>query len=162
MPKLKAKQPLKSKTTLKASKKPRKQKLPTITILRRRADKIFSLAVRLRDGKVRGDGQWWSQCITCGKWNLTSKTHAGHFMKRGRLATRWDYENVNAQCAGCNTFRDGEQYKYALEIDLKYGTGTAKKLHDLSKQDFRPTRPFLEEIISTAQNEVDFYLKEKT
>lgn len=138
-----------------------KSNLPTISKLRKKADAIFSKAVRYRDGKVRGDGEWWSECITCGQWKPTKIMHAGHFQSRRYPATRWDYENVNAQCAGCNTFNYGEQYKYGIAIDLKYGTGTAKKLHNLAQQYFKVTRQYLEEVIRDAQTEVDFYLKKE-
>jgi hypothetical protein len=153
---LRAKTPLKAKASLKASKTPKKQAKPAITLLKHRADILFSKAVRYRDGKIR-NGEWWCECITCGTWNPMGKTHAGHFMPRGRLATRWDYENVNAQCPGCNTFRAGEQYKYGLALEKKYGDGTAVKLFNQSKKEIKINRIFLEEIITTAKTEIAFY-----
>ncbi len=149
---------LKAKTPLKANKVPKKRKAPSITLLKRKADRLFSLSIRYRDGEKR-DGEWWCQCVTCDSWNPMKNTHAGHFQKRGRLATRWNEENVNAQCPGCNTYRDGEQYKYSLAIDAKYGSGTAKKLYELAKTDFRPNRASLEEVIHDAEEQIRFYQK---
>lgn len=155
---LKAKTPLKSKTTLKANNKPKKQKRAETAVLRDKADKLFSKAIRYRDGEKRADG-WWCKCITCDTWNPMAKTHAGHFQKRGRLSTRWNEQNVNAQCPSCNTYRDGEQYKYSIALDYKYGDGTAKKLYELAQEDFKLTKDFLECIIQQAEEDIEFYEK---
>ena len=40
--------------------------------------------------------------------------------------------NVRPQCKSCNGFRSGEQFKFARELDLKYGEGTAMELEQLS------------------------------
>lgn len=86
--------------------------------------------------------------------------HNGHFMSRRYPSTRWDSENCNAQCAGCNMFGSGEQYRYGIAIDLKYGDGTAKKLAKKSRLKFKVTRQYLEEVIADAQTEIDWYLRE--
>jgi len=54
-------------------------------------------------------------------------------------------------------FGNGEQYKYSLAIDEKYGDGTAKKLHEQTKEYFKVTRPFIEEVIASAKEEIAFY-----
>ena len=118
---LKAKTSLRAKTPLKAATRSKKQKPPTITKLRREADRVFSLYVRARDNYI---------CITCGGVG----NQAGHFMSRRYNATRFDEENVNAQCYRCNVLFYGEQYKYAQELELKYGDGTALKLSNLAKE----------------------------
>lgn len=131
-------------------------KQKTISQLRRDADKYFSLAVRYRDGR-QVNGEWQTQCITCQAWKPLKTMHLGHFMSRRFPSTRWDSENCNGQCAGCNTFNNGEQYKYSLALDLKYGKGTAHKLHELSKQYFKVRRDFLEQVISDAKEEILWY-----
>jgi hypothetical protein len=65
---------------------------------------------------------------------LFSEMDAGHFVSRNHLATRWNEQNVNAQCRKCNRFSSGNQYEHGLAIDRKYGKGTAEKLLIMSKQ----------------------------
>lgn len=88
--------------------------------------------------------------------------HCGHFMSRRFPATRWDEENCNAQCAGCNMFGNGEQYKYGLAVDLKYGVGTAEKLSKQAHGYFKVTRSLLEEIIKDATEEIKWYESQST
>ena len=38
------------------------------------------------------------------------------------------------QCAGCNIFRSGEQFKFGKILDLEYGIGTADELHHKASQ----------------------------
>lgn len=125
---------------------------PSISKLKKKADVLFSKAIRLRD-TIDGRGA----CITCGKVLSITQLHAGHFQSRRHSATRYDEENVNAQCAGCNTFRGGEQYKYGLALDEKYGEGTAKKLAKLAQTYHKFTVDELEEIIHDAKAEIDWY-----
>ena len=159
---MRSKKPLRQKTALKTNTKlkgravPKRQPKPSITKLRKQADVLFSRMVRMRDGELR-DGVWWSQCITCDAWKPLSTMHNGHFMSRRYPATRWDEENCNAQCAGCNMFKAGEQYKYGLAVDLKYGDGTAQKLLTLASTSFRVTREYLEEVIHDAEEQIAFY-----
>lgn len=143
---LKAKTPLRAKSVLRPSKTPKKQPKPTITKLRKEADKYFSIYVRLRDS---------NECITCG--STTGQMQAGHFQSRRYNATRYEEENVNCQCYRCNVLFYGEQYKYALAVDLKYGDGTAEKLMAMAKE----SHPFkieeLEQIIHDARTAISFY-----
>ena len=86
-------------------------------------------------------------------------------MSRRKLNTRWEEENVNFQCAGCNTYGFGEQFKYGLAIDLKYGNGTAKKLQEMSEEPLGVAtsvpkmREFLEDIIDDSEEQIRFYTK---
>lgn len=124
--------------------KPGKNKL-TVSKLKRDADKVFSKYIRLRDGGV---------CITCpdGIGN-----QAGHFQSRRFNSTRYDQENVNGQCSVCNVFRHGEQYKYALAVELKFGEGTAEKLSKKALEYHKFTIGELESIIQEAADDIKFY-----
>ena len=54
---------------------------------------------------------------------------AGHFVTRDNMGTRWEEENVNAQCPHCNRFKGGKQFEHGLAIDKKYKQpGLANKL----------------------------------
>lgn len=154
---LKARKGLQAKKRLQTTAKPRKPVLTPLKRLKEQANTLFSRAIRYRDGEKR-HGIWYSQCITCGTWKPMAIMHAGHFQSRRYPATRWNDENVNAQCASCNMFGAGEQYLYALAIDIKYGTGTAKKLYNLAHtKNFKLTRTYLEEVIHDATEEIQFY-----
>lgn len=146
------KKPLK-KSTRSISKKAVK---PGVAKLKKEADKWFSRYVRYRDGR-RINGEWYSQCITSGEWIPFNKVQAGHFMSRRYNNTRFEEENVNAQSFRDNVLFYGEQYKYALAVDAKYGEGTAKKLADMAKLSKKFTVQELEDIINDAKKACAFY-----
>jgi hypothetical protein len=37
------------------------------------------------------------------------------------MSTRCDEQNCQVQCVGCNMFNHGEQFKFSLALDAKYG-----------------------------------------
>lgn len=99
-------------------------KKPSRKTLIRKLDKVFSEYIRKRDTDGLGNGL----CCTCAKKIHYKEGHAGHFMSRRHYATRWDEENVALQCVSCNSFRSGEQYKFALFLNKKYGSDKASEL----------------------------------
>lgn len=134
----------------------KKTKTKSLGQLKKEADRLFSLAVRYRDGEEVG-GVYWANCITCGFRAPIKTMHAGHFISRRFGATRYSELNVHAQCVTCNTFHEGEQYKYGKEIDLRYGVGVAEQLFKEAHGEFKYTRDFLEEIIHDSKEQVKFY-----
>ena len=98
---------------------------PSRKNLIKRLDTIFSKYIRLRDSDPEG----YCRCSTCGEVHHWTKIQAGHFISRKHYATRWDEENVHAQCVACNVFRYGEQYKFSLYI----GENLSKELYDKSR-----------------------------
>lgn len=91
-------------------------------------DTIFSQYIRRRNS----DNQM-AQCFTCGKTDLWKKLQNGHFQSRSNYATRWNEINCQVQCVGCNMFKQGQQYIFGHNLDLKYGEGTAHELYMKSK-----------------------------
>lgn len=87
-------------------------------------DTVFSEFVRLRDCDKNGI----CKCITCGEFKHWREMDAGHFVTRENMGTRWEEENVNAQCQQCNRFKSGKQYEHGLAVDKKFGAGTASRL----------------------------------
>lgn len=136
----------------------RKQSKSPIPKLRHKADSLFSKAVRYRDCELV-NGEWVGNCITCERPVSFKQGHCGHFMSRRFPSTRWDEMNCALQCAGCNMFGAGEQYKFSKAIDRSYGAGAADALEKKSKEYFKVTREFLEEVIHDATEEIKFYEK---
>jgi hypothetical protein len=91
------------------SKKPSRKTIIT------KLDSIFSQYIRLRYSKNE-----IATCVTCGKSDNWKKMQNGHFVSRKHYATRWDEDNCQVQCSGCNVFRYGEQYLFSkyLGADL--------------------------------------------
>jgi hypothetical protein len=121
------------------------KKQKTISKLKKELDKIFSLYIRLREATPEG----LVKCFTCDKIShYKLGIHAGHFMSRSRLATRWhDSGNVMPQCYRCNIHLSGNQYIYGLKLDERYGDGTAKKIEKLSRDTVKMMRCDYEEMI---------------
>lgn len=97
------------------------RKKKTRTQVVKALDKVFSEYVRRRGGDV-------CKCVTCGKVDHWKRMQAGHFQSRKHYSTRWDELNVQVQCAGCNVFRYGEQYKFSVWLDSNLGEGTSEEL----------------------------------
>ena len=125
----------------------------TVAQLKRQADKYFSTYIRLRDSDRNG----LAKCITCGIKKPYKEMQNGHFVKRSVSLLRYDDENCNAQCMQCNVFKYGEQYKYAKEIDLKYGVGTADKLHAQRHTTHSFTAQELLDIIEEAKSNIKVF-----
>jgi hypothetical protein len=128
-----------------------------ISKLKKELDKWFSLYIRLRNSSLDGV----THCFTCGKIDYYKKMQCGHFQSRKHLATRFDTKNCQVQCPGCNVFRYGEQYKFAVNLDAKYGDGKAKELEFLSRTIVKFTRVDYEEKISYYKETVNKLKKEK-
>ena len=133
--------------------------MKTISKLKKELDKWFSLYIRLRDATDEG----LAQCFTCGKvaHYKSGGMQNGHFQSRSFLSTRFDEENCQPQCVACNMFRQGEQYKFALNLDAKYGEGKAEELEILAKSVVKFTRYDYEDKISYYGTLVEKLKKER-
>mgnify|MGYP006399154765 CR=1 FL=1 len=128
-----------------------------ISKLKKELDKWFSLYIRLRDANEYG----MVQCFTSGRVYHYKKIHAGHFMSRRHLSTRWCETNVQPQSAADNLFGQGEQFKFGLNLDSKFGEGTAEELQYKSRTTLKISRVEYEEKISYYKSLVDKLKKEK-
>ena len=131
--------------------------LKTISKLKKELDKWFSLYIRLREANEYG----MVQCFTSGRVYHYKKIHAGHFMSRRHLSTRWCETNVQPQSAADNLFGQGEQFKFGLNLDGKYGEGTAEELQYKSRTTLKISRVEYEEKISYYKSLVDKLKKER-
>ena len=105
-------------------------KKKTLKYWKTKIDKPFHEYIRRRDAD---DDSGYCQCISCDKPIHFSESDAGHFISRGKLATRWDERNVKAQCRKCNRFEYGRQFEYSLKI----GTELAEELLQESRAIFK-------------------------
>ena len=103
-------------------------------------DRIFSEYIRKRDANKKGI----CKCITCNKEYAWNDIDAGHFISRKEMATRWDEQNVAAQCKHCNRFRYGRQYEFSLQLGKKLSQDLLKKSKEVCK--FAPSD--IEELIN--------------
>lgn len=108
-----------------------------------RADKVFSQYIRTRNADNRG----FVACFTCGKIDHWKSQDCGHFMSRKHYNTRWDPDNCQVQCKGCNIFRHGEQFLFGVHLDKLYGEGKAEELHFKSRQTVKLSQQDLQGII---------------
>ena len=129
----------------------------SISKLKKELDKWFSLFIRLRFATKEGV----CQCVTCGKVAHYKEMHNSHFQSRKHLSTRWNEQNCQVGCVKCNVFNYGEQYKFSIYLDGKYGEGTAKELEFLAKQITKVSRSDYEENISYYKDAVEKIKKKK-
>ena len=114
--------------------------------LKKTLDIVFSVYIRLRDNGT---------CITCGSMKPWKEQQNGHFFSRQYLATRWDEENCNCQCVGCNVFRSGNMAIYAVKITEKYGPKVIQKLDRQRQKITKMTREDYLEMIHKYQKKID-------
>lgn len=146
-----------------------KKKPEKLSTLIKKLDKVFSQFIRLRDTDENGNGR----CVTCNQPTTYREANAGHFIRRGRHATRWNEMNVNIQDVACNKYKDGAEFEHSLYIDNKYPglelvendskgfLRTSEVLHNKGKEIFKPGKPWLREQIIIYKNKVTELLKTK-
>ena len=113
-------------------------------------DSVFSQYIRLRYAKKE-----IAECVTCGKKDHWKKLQNGHFMSRSNYSTRWDEDNCQVQCMGCNVFKQGEQYKYSLYL----GNKLSEELYIKSKQIVKFADVELIDMIDYYKQQVNVLLK---
>lgn len=94
--------------------KPVKAKQKTISSLKKKLWKLFSLFIRERDNYT---------CVTCGKQATGSGLHSGHFITGATCTAKlyFDETNVHAQCYHCNINLSGNWVRYEEFMIKKYG-----------------------------------------
>ena len=94
-------------------KKPRK-----LSLIKKEADKWFSLYIRLKYADWKGD----VKCYTCDYTNNYKKgIQCGHFASRRFMNTRFDEENAKPQCFACNMYKKGNMNVYAEKLIEEHG-----------------------------------------
>jgi len=102
-------------------------KIPKLSTVKNKADKIFSEYIRRKNATSFG----MCQCVSCGSWHAISECDAGHYISRNHMATRYDERNVHPQCRRCNRFQNGNMSGYSLYMLKHYGETILLELNKL-------------------------------
>lgn len=94
--------------------------------LKAELDTLTSLIVRARDGR----------CVTCG---TTESLECSHYFKRRFLATRWNLQNCNAQCAHENEEHNSSPFRYRAYMVKLIGEDGLDELFALRNSVWRPS-----------------------
>jgi hypothetical protein len=132
--------------------------MKTISKLKKELDKWFSLYIRLRDATDEGV----VQCFTCSRIShYKSGMQNGHFQSRRHHSTRWNEQNCQVQCVKCNLYEQGEQFRFGIALDSKYGEGTSEEIEFLARTITKLSRIDYEDKISYYKDLVEKLKKEK-
>ena len=123
----------------------------TISKLKKKLDVLFSQYIRRRNADHLGR----VKCFTCGVEKHWKEQQAGHFQSRSHHSTRWDEVNVQVQCVKCNMYRQGEQYKFGMYLDQRFGDGTAEELENRAKTIVKLNRVDYEEAIERYKQKIN-------
>lgn len=124
----------------------RKQSKIPIARLKKKADAIFSVWVRMQ-GAWEQNGEYWNYCYTSGKPYPVKLLQCGHFRSRVHSATRYDPDNARPQSFAENVWKRGNIAVYAIRLLDEIGETRMRAVVTKSQTIFKLTTPYLEEII---------------
>lgn len=96
-----------------------KLRKPSVSLLKKKLDALFSRWIRIR----ASDDAGYASCFTCGARRHYKEMQAGHYVPRNIGALRYEPRNVHVQCVGCNMFNKGRLDMYAVNLERLYGQG---------------------------------------
>lgn len=103
-----------------------------VSDLKKNLQTLVNKFVRYRDTNNGTKGN----CISCGR-ELTygnSNVHSSHYIDCGANGKlRFDLFNLNAGCANCNVFQNGNKLGYREGLIKKYGEAKEKELFESRK-----------------------------
>jgi hypothetical protein len=111
----------------------------------------MSRYVRLRDESLG--------CITCKAPVSYEEGQAGHLWHGANMD--FLHANINKQCVRCNKFLHGNTGVYVLEVDKKWGSGTAERLLAEKNVMRKYSREELEDIKQNLENRIAQLMAEK-
>ena len=116
------------------------------------AAKELQLLVRLK----AADDNGYVSCVTCGETrHYKDGMQGGHYIPRGKTATKILEENVHPQCVSCNKYRaEAAKIAYTRWMDNYYGPEFVKELEEMAKQPKKWYRAEVEEIIKDFREQI--------
>jgi len=136
-------------------------KSKSIAALREECAVLLQKYVRLK----AADSNGYCACWTCGKSDHWKEMQGGHFIERGKTATKLMEENVHPQCRSCNMYGMKKAsvvlaYRSAM-VDF-YGEAFVSELEMKASEVTKHSRQYLEEYkadIKTKIKELECELK---
>lgn len=87
-------------------------------------------------------------CCSCGKRQHWKEMQGGHYIPRGKTATKLEEHNINPQCVSCNHFhKETAKCQYAIWMIETYGYTYVKWLEAESRKEKKWSRPEILELI---------------
>ena len=129
---------------------------PTISQLKKKCWKVFSIYIRMRDGLRTTGSTEWALCITCGKRYHFKLLQAGHFIAGRHSANLFSERGTHAQCYNCNINLKGATLEYRRQIIKLYGEGADIALEEEARQIRKFTIPELLSMIDYYKERIEF------
>lgn len=124
----------------------RKRRDPnSITVLKEKAWRWYSIYIRLRDADWKG----FNTCVTCGVTKYYAELQSGHFTPGRRRWILFDERGCHPQCYKCNIALAGNPRKYQAFMMKKYGLEVIAELDRASDLEGIWTTIELKEIEAT-------------
>lgn len=134
-----------------------KKKANSIGKLVNQAADLLQLLRRLEEADDNG----YCKCCTCDAVRYYKDgMQGGHFISRGKSATKLLKRNVHPQCDGCNGFGmkfHNKEAVYTLFMEDKYGREFVDELIYKSKQVHKWNRCEVEYLIAEFKKEIKFH-----
>jgi len=112
--------------------------------------KLLQKHVRLK-AAVAADKSGFIECVSCNKWFHWKDMQGGHWIERGKQATKIMEENIHPQCKGCNQYgmrhRTHVREKYSKYMRSMYGDDFCDQMLLDSRKPIKYFRPDLEDMI---------------
>jgi hypothetical protein len=112
--------------------------------------KLLQKHVRLK-AAVAADKNGFIECVSCNKWFHWKDMQGGHWIERGKQATKIMEENIHPQCKGCNQYgmrhRTHVREGYSKFMRDMYGDDFCDEMLVNSKKPIKYFRPDLEDMV---------------
>jgi hypothetical protein len=86
------------------------------------------ISFQVRAGAAHELGMPFVPCYTCGNQVHWKRLDAGHYIGRSNRGTRFDLRNIRPQCTKCNSFEEGQHWKFRQALVIELGEAEVKSL----------------------------------
>jgi len=112
--------------------------------------KLLQKHVRLK-AAVAANKNGFIECVSCNKWFHWKDMQGGHWIERGKQATKIMEENIHPQCKGCNQYgmrhRTHVREGYSKFMRDMYGDDFCDQMLIDSRKPIKYFRPDLEDMV---------------